>query len=296
MQGPSQPVQYIVAVSGGVDSVVLLDVLARQLGLPTGSMVVAHFDHGIREDSASDRRFVKELAGKYGLVFEYDEGKLGANVSEAKAREARYAFLRRVKQAHGARRLVTAHHQDDMLETALINIMRGTGRRGLSSLQSTDEIFRPLLATPKARLLEYAREHDLQWREDSTNGDRRYLRNYIRHDILAKTDEAVRKQLLQLVDKAHHHNEAIEQLLADLPQLRQATAELNRPWYIMLPHDVAREVMAGWLRSHGVHSFDSKLLERLTVAAKSLAPGKQIDVNGQMVLAVSRDKITLIER
>src|SRR5580704_3560158 len=105
---------YVVAVSGGVDSVVLLHRLQKQPGL---RLVVAHFDHGMREDSAEDRRFVKALAQAYGAPFVYDEGHLGSGTSEAEAREARYNFLRRVQAASDAQAIVTAHHQDDLLET-----------------------------------------------------------------------------------------------------------------------------------------------------------------------------------
>jgi tRNA(Ile)-lysidine synthetase-like protein len=123
--------RYVVAVSGGVDSVVLLDALSK---LPNLELVVAHLDHGIREDSIEDRRFVASLAASYGLVFEYGEGRLGSGASEATAREARYNFLRGVKMKHDAKAIITAHHQDDLIETAILNMLRGTGRKGLTSL------------------------------------------------------------------------------------------------------------------------------------------------------------------
>ena len=124
---PLAPGTYIVAVSGGVDSIVLLDLLANQ---EKAKLIVAHFDHGIRNDSRDDRMFVQDLAVRYELPFVYDVGNLGQGASEAKAREARYTFLRGVRQAAGARSIITAHHEDDVLETAILNIMRGTGRKG----------------------------------------------------------------------------------------------------------------------------------------------------------------------
>src|SRR5437764_343012 len=128
-----KPGKYVVAVSGGVDSVALLDMLARSDDL---KLVVAHFDHGIRKDSAKDRKFVEDLAKNYDLPFVYEEGHLGSGTSEAVARGARYDFLHRVKKSHGAQAIITAHHQDDVLETAIINLLRGTGRKGLTSLTS----------------------------------------------------------------------------------------------------------------------------------------------------------------
>src|SRR5579884_3654782 len=111
-----EPGAYVVAVSGGVDSVVLLDLLTKNHNL---KLTVAHFDHGKRKDSASDRHFVQKLAEKHGLSFVYAEGRLGLGASEAAARKARYKFLQQVRESAEARAVVTAHHQDDLLETAI---------------------------------------------------------------------------------------------------------------------------------------------------------------------------------
>jgi tRNA(Ile)-lysidine synthase len=186
---------YVVAVSGGVDSVALLHMLARRPGL---KLTVAHYDHGIRPDSAEDRRHVQYFARAHGLPFVYETGQLGSDASEATARRARYDFLHRVRQASGAGAVITAHHQDDLLETIILNLLRGTGRRGLSSLKSTDVVKRPLLHLPKNELLRYAAEQGLVWREDSTNADPRYLRNYIRHNILPRFAASDREALLAI--------------------------------------------------------------------------------------------------
>src|SRR6476469_10942255 len=158
--------KYVVAVSGGVDSVVLLDLLRLYPGV---KVTVAHFDHGIREDSHLDRAYVAELAKRYRLPFVYDKGQLGPDASEAEARRARYDFLSKVQQKTGSDALVTAHHENDVLETAIINLLRGTGRKGLSSLTNGEGIIRPLLDVPKSEIIDYAKRHGLQWREDSTN-------------------------------------------------------------------------------------------------------------------------------
>ena len=132
-------------------------------------LTVAHYDHGIRSDSAEDRRLVQALAREYGLPFVYHSGRLGTGASEAVARQARYGFLHAVRRASAAQAVITAHHQDDVLETAILNLLRGTGRRGLGSLKSTDVVKRPLMAVSKNELLRYAEREGLRWREDSTN-------------------------------------------------------------------------------------------------------------------------------
>src|SRR5665213_1651974 len=106
-----KPGSYVVAVSGGVDSMALLNVLKGESRRGGGwKLVVAHLDHGIRPESAEDRRLVQATARDYKLPFVYHEGRLGAGASEAAAREARYSFLRSVQKASDAVAIVTAHH------------------------------------------------------------------------------------------------------------------------------------------------------------------------------------------
>lgn len=180
--------KYVVAVSGGVDSVVLLDMLVNN------ELIVAHFDHGIRTDSAKDAVFVAELAKKYNLPFETKREELGSETSEEKARDRRYEFLRKVAKKHSAK-LITAHHADDVVESIAINLSRGTGWRGLAVLDS--DVVRPLTEMTKSEIISYAKKHKLTWREDSTNKSDKYLRNRIRRKIIGLDDDA-KRQLLAL--------------------------------------------------------------------------------------------------
>ena len=169
--------RYVVAVSGGVDSVVLLHMLANSL---ERELIVAHFDHGIRDDSASDAEFVGELAKRYGLPYETRREELGTSASEELARNRRYTFLREVAGRHSAL-VATAHHGDDIVETVAINMTRGTGWRGLAVLDS--DVVRPLLHMTKSEIVAYANEHGLAWHEDSTNTSDVYLRNRLRRNM-----------------------------------------------------------------------------------------------------------------
>lgn len=286
------PGSYVVAVSGGVDSMVLLDLLAKQ---PDLKLTVAHFDHGMREDSAEDRRLVQKVAQAHGLPFVYHQGQLGPGTSEATARKARYEFLHKVRTAALAQAIVTAHHQDDLLETAIINMLRGTGRRGLSSLKSQDRVLRPLLLYEKKQIQDYARAHHLEWREDSTNQDEAYLRNYVRRNILNKFSEDQRQQLLVHLNTASELNHDLEELLANQLHIQPAVHKLDRQWFIQLPHAVAKEVIASWLRERGV-TFDTKTLERLLVAAMTYQPHKRIDVNSGWFMEVKQAYLALNSR
>lgn len=306
--------RYVVAVSGGVDSVVLLHLLVQKQNEERGtkngegqaspfsvprspfSFIVAHFDHGIREDSAEDRRLVQGLAKKYGLPFVYHRGELGPRASEAVAREARYKFLHQVRVASGADAIITAHHQDDLLETVILNLLRGTGRRGLSSLRSIDVVKRPLLHVPKNELLRYAKREGLQWHEDSTNADERYLRNYIRKRLLPRFAEHDREALVIISRWAGKTNHEIGRQAANYLHLQPAADVLDRHSFIMLPHAVAREIMAEWLLANTKAELSRKLLERLVVAAKTGRAGTRVDIDAKHWLAISRQALMLASK
>src|SRR6266496_535916 len=133
LEGKIPSGMYVVAVSGGVDSMVLLDMMRRLAGT---TVVVAHVDHGMRSDSRLDRMLVQRYTMSHNLALEYTELHLGVGTDEATARQERYKFLRHMRKKYNASAIVTAHHRDDVLETAIMNLLRGTGWRGLSSLRS----------------------------------------------------------------------------------------------------------------------------------------------------------------
>src|SRR6266699_1355418 len=133
-----EPGVALVAVSGGADSVALLDLLhtlTPELGL---SLVVAHVDHGIRSDSGTVARAVGELAERYELPFEVGELSLGPDATETIARRARYAWLGELQRRHGARYLVTAHHRDDQVETILLRLLKGSAPAGLAGIPARE--------------------------------------------------------------------------------------------------------------------------------------------------------------
>ncbi len=280
----------MLAVSGGVDSMVLLHALADVRGV---QLTVAHYDHGIRADSAEDRVLVQETAQKLGLPFVYDMGQLGSNASEAAARKARYAFLERIRTVTQSQAIITAHHQDDMLETAILNMLRGTGRKGLSALRSRTHVVRPMLHLNKDEIIAYAKKHNIRWREDSTNEDERYLRNYVRNSILPKFSASDRQLLLQLVLDTKELNQKIDTLLESQMHVQSRADKLDRHWFISLPHHVSAEVLAHWLREYAVENFDKKTIQRLETAGKTMAPGKRVSVSKTVVMEIGKDFLAL---
>jgi len=278
-----QPGRYVIAVSGGVDSVVLLNMLSK---LPEVELVVAHFDHGIREDSAEDKEFVEGLAEEYGLPFVGGAALLGAGANEATARMARYDFLYRVMSEHKAQAIVTAHHQDDVIETIIMNLARGTGRKGLSPMTTREGIVRPLLEISKAEIKEYAHKNNLLWREDSTNADTKYFRNYVRLQVVPKMTEGQKKELLDLIKASHERNEEIDELI-DLFISENQKNEFNREGFIALPHNVAGEVLSQLLRVNRL-TFDRKNIEKLVVALKTLPVGSKVPISGGAYFVIDK--------
>jgi tRNA(Ile)-lysidine synthase len=282
--------KYVLAVSGGVDSMVLLDLLNRQNGV---ELIIAHFNHGIRKDSGKDQELVRKIAKKHSLPIEIGHGVLGPSASEEKARNARYEFLKTVQKKYGAHKIVTAHHQDDLIETAILNILRGTGRRGLSSMANNPDILRPMLRITKEEILKYANQHNLLWNEDATNQDTEYLRNYVRLKLIPKLTDQQKQLFLQKIDTASESNIVINQEIEILSQNIAKNNKIDRSFFTSLPVDMADEVMMQLLRSNGLGEFDRKSIQRLTIATRTSKAGSRIDVNGGAYLELTGSKAHL---
>ena len=171
----------LIAVSGGLDSVVLLHLLHFHTN---HRITVAHYDHALRSTSAGDALWLRGLCNAWHLELRSARASTPAR-NEADARTQRYDFLQRSADDVRATTILTAHHANDQAETVLFRILRGTGVSGLAGIaQRRGNIVRPLLPFTRNEILEYARVHRLQWREDESNRDVRYARNRIRRDVL----------------------------------------------------------------------------------------------------------------
>lgn len=196
----------LLAVSGGLDSVCLLDFFARNReAFGVSRLAVAHVDHSLRgEASEGDAEFVRELSKAYSLDFHL--AKLGPELKnsggnlEARAREMRYRELHTFRQDFGYDLLLTAHHLDDQAETLFMRLARGTsllGLRGIRELRG-DSVFRPFLKCTRVELLAYAKNRGLAWREDESNSDGKFRRNFVRHSVLTALGGDFSKTLSRL--------------------------------------------------------------------------------------------------
>ena len=234
----------VVAVSGGPDSVALLDLLhglAPEFGL---ALVVAHADHGIQADSASVAQAVAALARRYRLPFELGQLHLGPEATETAARRARYAWLTELQRRRAARYLVTAHHRDDQVETILLRLLRGSAPAGLAGMpvRARGGLVRPLLAFTHHDLVEHVAAQSLPVHHDPANHDPRHLRSWVRTVLLplvsARLGAGARDDLARAGRAAALERRAWDRVLRHLPDLGLRLAEDG--------FDVARGGLAGY--------------------------------------------------
>jgi tRNA(Ile)-lysidine synthetase-like protein len=297
---PIKPKVYVVAVSGGVDSVALLNMLInRRLPeenqkLEGALLVVAHVDHGIRLDSGKDVVFVRRLAKENGLVFELKKLNLGLTASEDTARQARYEFLFKLKEKYQASAVVTAHHQDDLIETAIINLLRGTKFAGLASMNRAG-IWRPLLKVSKAEIIDYAARYKLTWREDSTNQDDKFLRNQIRHQLMPKLGQK-REEFIKIIDDSFQVRPKLDHLADQmLGELFSRPNIIDRRKLNSLSHDISCLIIHRWLINNGLTNLTNKFIGQTVISLKTLENNSKISLAGNKFLHITNKEVAIVE-
>ena len=284
--------KIVVAVSGGVDSVVLLDFLVRFFRNKNGqkwleeNLIVAHFEHGIRgRESREDCKFVRELAAKYGVKFEFKHGNLGENSSEEKARNARYDFLRKIAKREKAM-IFTAHHKNDLAETFVININRGGGWRAVACFDSPD-IERPFLRFSKSEILKIAKQRGLAWREDSTNLSQKYARNRIRKTLnfSEKDLESIFKIWQKQIELRREIEKITQEILFEIGDGQKFEREFFRTNSDEACYEILREIM---IRQSGKIPL-SKQVWNLLHAIRTFKNGSKTQILGGQEVIFSRN-------
>ncbi len=217
-------------VSGGADSVCLLDVLSRLRAEAGFCLQVVHVEHGVRgEESLEDARFVERMCRSLEIpcftvhVDMYEEARRTGKTPEEAGRDLRYRAFARICQETGSDRIAVAHNADDQAETVLMNLSRGSGLRGLGGIRPVNgTIIRPLLGCTRQQIESWLREKGIPWREDSTNESDHYTRNRVRHKIVPMLEEEVNPaaalhiaQAAQRLSEAEAYIEAQAQTLAE---------------------------------------------------------------------------------
>ena len=250
---PRNDERIVLAISGGIDSMVLADLLLKA----KADFVVAHCNCHLRgEESNGDEQFVRDYAERNGLklfVKQFDTTgyakEHGVSIEMA-ARELRYAWFEELRQQLGYDYIAVAHHADDQLETFFINLLRGAGIRGLKGMQPVNgHIIRPLLDFSREEIHQYAIENGIKWREDHTNAETQFLRNKIRHELLPVIDgiskegrASILKSISHLASENELYRELVKEKLDNSGLLRYAR------------NDVSEQLLFEWLRDYGFNS------------------------------------------
>ena len=207
--------KFILAVSGGVDSMVLLDGF-NKLNL---NIEVAHFNFQLRREEAdSDEELVKEVCSKNGIPFNKNTANTttyavekGLSIQEA-ARELRYNWFFKLLKEKNADYIVTGHHADDSIETFFINLLRGSGIKGLCGIKNTPQIVRPLLPISRLEVEQYAKTNNVLFRNDSSNESLKYKRNFVRKKIIPELNKEIKTSSSSILKSIGHLNQANEYL------------------------------------------------------------------------------------
>lgn len=284
--------KIVVAVSGGVDSVVLLDFLVRFFRNKNGqkwleeNLIVAHFEHGIRgKESQEDCEFVRRLAEKDRLKFEFEHGNLGENSSEEKARNARYSFLRKIAKRENAI-IFTAHHKNDLAETFALNLARGGGWRAVACFDSPD-IERLFLRFSKLELLKMTKQQGLVWREDSTNFSQKYARNRIRKTLnfSEKDLESIFKIWQRQIELRREIEKITQEILFEIGDGQKFEREFFRTNSDEVCYEVLREII---IRQSGKIPL-SKQIWNLLHAIRTFKNGSKTQILGGQEVIFSRN-------
>lgn len=284
--------KIVVAVSGGVDSVVLLDFLVRFFRNKNGqkwleeNLIVAHFEHGIRgKESQEDCEFVRRLAEKDRLKFEFEHGNLGENSSEEKARNARYDFLRKIAKRENAI-IFTAHHKNDLAETFAININRGGGWRSVACFDSPD-IERPFLRFSKLEILKIAKQQGLIWREDSTNFSQKYTRNRIRKTLnfSEKDLESIFKIWQRQIELRREIEKITQEILFEIGDGQKFEREFFRKNSDEVCYEVLRDIM---IRQSGRNPLSKQVWYFLHMI-RTFKNGSKTQILGEQEVIFSRN-------
>ena len=255
--------KVILALSGGIDSMVLADLLLKA----KVEFVAAHCNFHLRgEESDGDEQFVRDYAERNGIQcfvkhFETEKYAAEQGVSiEMAARDLRYVWFEQLRQQLGYDKIVVAHHADDQAETFFINLLRGAGLNGLKGMKPQNGvIIRPLLWASREQIRKYAVENQILWREDHTNAESVYLRNKIRNQLLPAFDELhaeARQGLYKSLEHLAAENELYRELLQEkLGQIIEYNGDIQRiPYSAFLIQHSSFQLLFEWLRQYGFNT------------------------------------------
>jgi len=263
-----------VGLSGGMDSIVLSEALYR-CGIP---FVAFHFNHRWRgEQSLADAKWVKRWCAKRSIPCVTGLARKKGITSEGEARDKRWQFLLRSMKAKGIGYLWLAQHGDDLVETFLLQLLRGAGLEGLAGMQDVREregvqVMRPLLDFNKAALADVAKSWKLDWREDASNADLAMFRNRVRRKLIPYLEKIAKRPVRDQLWRT-------ARVIAD--ENRYWESEMPAEWPKEAPVSIRekgvawqRRYLRGWLKQHRVSDLGFELLERVRALLTEMTRAK----------------------
>jgi tRNA(Ile)-lysidine synthetase-like protein len=280
--------RLLVAVSGGADSLALLDLVTRAAPRAGLSLVVVHVDHGWRPESPDDARFVAEQARARGLTHR-GLALGGLARSEASARAARLRFFAEVAATEGAVGVLLGHTADDQAETVLLHLLRGSGVDGLAGMRAATtlgvdgrslRLLRPLLGLGRASIRDYCLARRLAPREDPSNQDHRFLRNRVRRELIPllgdlqpRAVEALARLAELAADEGSIVAAAVDAARDTVVAVDQAGASIDRPAFRQLSPAMQRAILRR-VAAEALGASHEVTLERVEAARRALLTGR----------------------
>jgi tRNA(Ile)-lysidine synthase len=292
--------RVLVAVSGGVDSMVLLHLLQTSAAELGTTVVAAHFDHAMRSTSADDGAWLAGVCRAWDVELISRRARTALH-GEAAARIARYAFLTEAARLANASRIATAHHADDQIETVLFRLLRGTGLRGLAGIPLRRGLLvRPLLRFRKHELEHYAVAHQVAFRADETNATDRYARNRIRRaliPVLATVRADSPRAILQLARHAARTEAAWRSLLKSVEAQviltrSRGAIELARERLLEYDAEIRARIIRGELRRFGIVP-DRRTTRDMLQFVEAASSGARFDIAQNIRLERAYDVIRI---
>ena len=282
--------RYLIGVSGGRDSVALLHLLHHR---GYRKLIACHLNHQLRgRSSDADARFVEKLAADYDIDLETGSANVRALAAKQKisietaAREARYQFFARVAKRRRWRAIFVAHHADDLVETFLINLFRGSGTTGLGGIREVSKrriedvdltIVRPFLEVWRSEIDDYVRKHRLKFCEDASNRDLTPLRNRIRGRIIPYLEKNLGRNIRQSIWRAATIAGEEENWIED--QLPNATdVDLSVARLRDLPIALQRREILKWLRARQITNIGFDVVESVRSLLNHDAPVAKVNL------------------
>ncbi|MEZ4210279.1 MAG: tRNA lysidine(34) synthetase TilS [Patescibacteria group bacterium] len=296
----------VVAVSGGVDSMVLLDAIRRVMF--EKNITVVHVNHNLRKNSAKDAKLVEQYCENFGLDFKLVELSIPKPKSkkvtlEEKARELRYKALRQEAQKAGAVYIVLAHHANDQVETALFNMVRGSSLRGMGGMKEwAGDLLRPLLGVWKTDLEKYAKTYKIKYAVDETNKNIDITRNFIRNKVIVDFEKINPKFLEQML-KTTSVIQSAEQAVRDMARLHVAAMAVASPAKLEFPISKISE-LTPFMRAEVVKyaaellgvldvEWSARLFEQIDKMVFGKAATSNKSIGSRLLVAKAYDKISI---